>query len=237
MSNKSTIRKGFFCVLGLTVLIAGALAAWNYVESSHRELVSSIEALRLDLRREQFERQRAEDQVQRMLDLYSLVGAQLAEQGEDFSEVLHRSLVRRDEALEEIRSSLRSLGERLDEVRRLTEQSDTARREFQEQITAALEAVGGNVEAQHRRLEGLETSLDQLARQLVDQETNADQRLSELRRELDEHLQALATRLQQIEQGARENLAWAQSEVGRLDRRIDELSHRLSRLEAQRRDE
>ncbi|GAB4241292.1 MAG: hypothetical protein Kow00109_16650 [Acidobacteriota bacterium] len=224
-------------MLGLVVVLAGALAAWNYIESSHRELVSSIEALRLDLRREQFERQRAEDQVQRMVDLYSLVGAQLSEQGEDFSEVLQRSLVRRDEALGEIRSSLQALAERLEEVRRLTEHSDAARREFEEQVTAALEAVGGNVEAQHRRLEGLETSLEQLSRQLLDQEAKADRRLSELRRELEEHLSSLAARLQEMEQGARENLAWAQSEVGRLDRRIDDLSHRLSRLESQRRDE
>ncbi|HOM99807.1 MAG TPA: hypothetical protein PLM33_06080 [Acidobacteriota bacterium] len=224
-------------VYGFLVILALSAGIWqllSYWEARHADLQQELETLRLDLRRESVERHRTEEQVRRIQDLYGWIDSQLTEQGEGLSQVLRQSLQRRDTALQEIRNLLTEMDAHLQELAQRVSAMDAARMDFETQVAAALDALGRNVETQHQALVELESSVDRLVGQLAGQTDQTTRGLANLRKEWDTQLKQVSSELEKIARASAANQSWAQAEVQRIDRRMDDLNHRLRQLETQR---
>lgn len=224
-------------VYGFLVILALSAGIWwllSYWEARQADLRQELETLRLDLRRESVERHRTEEQVQRIQDLYGWIDSQLTEQGEGFSQVLRQSLQRRDTALQEIRNLVTEMDAHLQELAQRVSAMDAARIDFETQVAAALDALGRNVETQHQALVELESSVDRLVGQLASQTDQTTRGLANLCKEWDTQLKQVSSELEKIARASAANQSWAQAEVQRIDRRMDDLNHRLRQLEAQR---
>lgn len=230
MARAATILKG----AGLLGVIGLAAGGTLYLSSEIEELSSRVGQAEQALRQEEAARRGLEREVRRALELYQLVGSELADKNEEFSSVLARAMVSKDTEIAENRRLINGLMESLESVRiSLGTRLEVGRIETQD-LSQKLAELSTSVQLTDQRLQGIDRSILLMRREAEDSaQDEPDPEIPDkdwILAQKDE----VRRQVEGLEAALEADLTWIRGEIERLRRETDDLGHSVSRLETRR---
>ena len=216
----------------LIIAVGGGLFGYSaYQVTRQYEL---LDALQQDLIRESQERKGLESQVQRIEQLYELIGSELASKDERFGNVLSKAIDSKGEEIEENKKLLEATRNSMDRIAEALEEEISKRGSVAVQLKREIDECQKRIEQSSETLntiaDRIETMKAGMEAQLKDHAKDSESFQAGMKEEFDSHSSSVSS-LQEKVSG---DLNWLQGEVQRLDRRIDDLNHELRRVESRR---
>jgi chromosome segregation ATPase len=221
-------------LLGLLLVVGGFAGLAAFVDYRVGDVSEEIASLERRLLVGETERRQLRSELARTLDLYEMVGSELAAKDEEFSTALGRAVVAKDEeiartreVLDEVRQSVDRLAPALDEENR-RRVAELAR------VEQAVRESRASIGAMEVSFEGLAGRIDTVGRELRAEIGRLDKALGEYRKALDDRDEAREEKVASLDGRMATELGWMQGELQRVRRQVDDLNHAVGRLEARR---
>jgi chromosome segregation ATPase len=232
---RQTDRGGAAIKLLVVLLVVGGFAGLGvFVDYRVGEVSEEIALLERRLLVGESERVQLRNELARALDLYELVGSELAAKDQEFSAALGRAVVAKDqeiahtrEVLDEVRRSAERLASKLDEESR---RRDGELSRIEATVRESRELIGSMEES----FAGLTSRIDTAGKELRTEIGRLDEALGKYRKSLDERSDEREERIASLEGRMATDLGWMQGELQRVRRQLDDLNHTVGRLEALR---
>jgi len=218
----------------LIIAVGGGLFGYSAYQFTRQNQL--LDELKQDIHRESQERKGLEDQVQRIEQLYNLIGKDLAGKDKKFSEVLSTALDSKGEEIQENKQLLEETRNSMDRIAAALEDESSKRGSAADQLkheiegcqqrlaqsTAMLNTIAGRIETIKSQIE------EELKSHSKDSETFQTAVLG--------RVASQSSSISDLQSKVSGDLNWLRGEVQRLDRRIDDLNHEMRRVESRRPD-
>jgi chromosome segregation ATPase len=181
---------------------------------------------------ESSERKSLESEVRRMLELYEIIGNEMAVQDQHLSDVLTAALKNEEEQNSRNRELLQEVQQNVERLGSALEDEVTSRNQAFERMNASVTELTEEIRQHNERLGTLLAQVDELGKRMTAEVERLEKAEEQVRDRLGQVAEERAESLRNLELGLDKNHGWLQNQIDTLSRRVDDLHHSLGILES-----